>query len=103
MTEATPAERIDNLETSNASCITSLAYLRWICSAGITAFIVVAGLAYAKSERAGVELSTQAQVRFATHDEQYKQIQKDLKALDTKIDDRFSQIRESLKELKQGK
>lgn len=103
MTESTPEERLENLESSNMSCITSLAYLRWICGAGLTAFIVVAGLAYAKSERAGVELSTQAQVRFATHAEQYKQIQKDLKALDRKIDERFAQVRESLKELKQGK
>jgi peptidoglycan hydrolase CwlO-like protein len=96
--------RMETLEHCHEQCsgrtATALSYMKWFGGVSMTAFLVVAGAAYVKADRAGAEMSTQAQVRFAQQEERYKSIQKDLHALDKKIDERFKQISKTLDEMK---
>lgn len=106
-TKDTIEARLEALEQCHAECrgktSTAIAYLKWIVGASSSVFLIIAGTAYVKADRAGTELSTQAQIRFAQQEERYIQIQKDLKALDRKIDERFAQIRETLNSMKGSK
>jgi len=104
-------ERIENqvkaLENKHVDCSaqvkTSITYLKWLIGGSMSMFIIIASTAWIKADSATGTMSTPTQVRFATSDEQYKQIQKDIVSLDAKIDDKFTQIKESLDELKKEK
>ena len=106
-TEIDLESRFNQLEADHVQCkaevSTSITYLKWTLGLTVPAFLIVAGASYVKADRASSSLSTEAQVRFAQQEERYVAIQKDLKNLDAKIDDKFRQIKETLEALKQGK
>lgn len=106
-TEIDLESRFSELEADHVKCkaevSTSITYIKWALGITVPAFLIVAGASYVKADRASATLSTEAQVRFAAGEERYKAIQKDLKALDEKIDERFSHISKTLDEMRKPK